>query len=263
MTSLQGVGVLVTRPELQAAPLCRLLEDRGAQSLRFPVIRIEPTADDARSAGRGAALGKFDIAIFVSANAVRFGATLLAGRDVDIAAVGPATARALASSGRNVTIQPSQGFDSANLLLHSAFAHPAGKRILLVKGCNGRELLEQTLTQRGAHVMVAEVYRRERITPSAAQLSDLESRFARGAIQVVTATSLEIALHLLDLATPELRRGLERAHWLVPSERVAAAVHARGLHAPLIRAESADDHDLVAALSRWRCASSDAKSQDS
>jgi hypothetical protein len=45
---------------------------------------------------------------------------------------------------------------------------------------------------------------------------------------------------------------LERAHWLVPGERVAAGIRARGVAAPLLRAASAEDQDLVSALLRWR-----------
>jgi uroporphyrinogen-III synthase len=69
---------------------------------------------------------------------------------------------------------------------------------------------------------------------------------------VITATSLEIASNLLDIATPELRREFESVHWLVPGGRVAAGVRERGLTAPLVQADSAEDHDLVAALVRWR-----------
>jgi len=79
-----------------------------------------------------------------------------------------------------------------------------------------------------------------------------------GAVQVITATSLEIAAHLLDMATPALRREFERVHWLLPGDRIAADVRARGLSAPILRADSAEDHDLVAALMRWRSSTSGA-----
>ena len=88
--------------------------------------------------------------------------------------------------------------------------------------------------------------------PSDAVLADLLGRFTAGAVQVVTATSLEIAGNLLKVATPGLRSEFERAHWLVPGERIAAGVRDLGLSAPLLRAESAEDQDLVTALIRWR-----------
>jgi hypothetical protein len=38
----------------------------------------------------------------------------------------------------------------------------------------------------------------------------------------------------------------------VPGERVAAGIRERGIRAPILQAESAEDHDLVSALVRWR-----------
>jgi uroporphyrinogen-III synthase len=253
MQPLQGVGVLVTRPEQQAAPLCRLLESAGALTLRLPVIDILPAADASGLRPEVGAIEAFDLVIFTSANAVRFGSALLdKGRDVMLAAIGPATARALGEAGYRVAVSPRGGFDSESLLLHPVLAHPAGRRILLIKGVNGRNLLETQLTQRGAQVVVADVYKRERASHSAATLEALEVEFAAGRIQVVTATSVEIAAGLLDIATPALRRDFDHVHWLVPGDRVAQALRERGVSGPVLRASTAEDQDLVAAVVRWR-----------
>jgi uroporphyrinogen-III synthase len=259
MQPLQGVGVLVTRPEQQATPLCRLLESAGALALRLPVIEIRPAADASGLRLEIGAIAAFDLVIFTSANAVRFGSALLdKGGDVMLAAIGPATARALGEAGHRVAVSPRGGFDSESLLLHPALAHPAGRRILLVKGMHGRDLLETQLTQRGAQVVVADVYKRERASHSAETLEALEHEFAAGRIQVVTATSVEIAAGLLDIATPALRRDFDRVHWLVPGDRVAAALRERGASGPILRASTAEDQDLVAAVVRWRSSESGA-----
>jgi uroporphyrinogen-III synthase len=123
---------------------------------------------------------------------------------------------------------------------------------LVVKGRDGRQLLQQELTQRGAAVMCADVYERVAATPDEAALTVVQERFAAGGMHVVTATSLDIGESLLKLATPALRAAFERAHWLVPGERVAAGLRALGLQAPQLVADSAEDQDLVAALVRWR-----------
>jgi uroporphyrinogen-III synthase len=261
MFALHGVGVLVTRPEQQAMPLCRLLEIQGASTWRLPAIDIKPIGNRREMAAQLGNLADFDIIIFTSANAVRFGASLLdQKRDLTLAAVGPATARALNQAGYRVAVQPdSRGtFDSEGLLLHPRFEHLAGRRVLLIKGSNGRLYLEQELARRGAQVAAAEVYRRRPAAPSSAVLAALLDSFTAGAVQVITATSVEIAAGLLDLATPALRGEFERAHWLVPSERVAAALRERGVSAPLLQAASAEDQDLVTALIRWRAAESGA-----
>jgi uroporphyrinogen-III synthase len=257
--TLQGIGVLVTRPAQQAGALCRLFEAEGAAVQRLPAIDIEPVAAPDALADRFGPLDAYQFVVFVSANAVRFGAYLLPpGTDLPLAAVGPATARALTDTGRRVTVVPEGGFDSESLLAHPAFDALQGRRVLLVRGVGGRDLLAAELERRGAAVEVAEVYRRRRARPDAAALACLERQFASGALTVITATSLEIGESLLAMATPALRAAWERVPWVVPGERVAAGLRQRGLGAPLLPAASAQDQDLVAAVVRWRSAVSGA-----
>jgi uroporphyrinogen-III synthase len=253
MLPLLGVGVLVTRPEQQAMPLCRLLESFGAITVRLPAIDIKPVGDVPELRHRLGALEAFDLIIFTSTNAVRFGAALLEQkRDLTLAVIGPATARALNQAGYRVAVTPADGFDSESLLAHPMLAHVSGRRVLLVKGMYGREILQEQLTLRGAHVIVAEVYKREPADPGAAVLEALEARLAAGEIHIITATSAEIAASLLGMATPALRREFDRVHWLVPGARVAGAVRERGVLAPILQAATAEDQDLVMAIMRWR-----------
>ncbi|MEP6884685.1 MAG: uroporphyrinogen-III synthase [Gammaproteobacteria bacterium] len=253
MSALRGIGVLVTRPEQQAMPLCRLLEIQGASTLRLPAIEIRALGNWRDTAARLGALDDFDVIIFTSANAVRFGASLLdQKRDLTLGVVGPATARALSQAGYRVAVQPAGNFDSESLLLHPGLEHPAGRRILLIKGSHGRPFLERELLSRGAEVVAAEVYERVPTTPSNAVLAALQDSFAAAAVQVITATSVEIAENLLKIAAPALRRQFDHALWLVPGARVAAALRELGLSAPQLMADSAEDQDLVAALIRWR-----------
>lgn len=240
-------------------PLCRLLEIHGASTSRLPAIEIRPLGNWRDTAARLGALEKFDLIIFTSANAVRFGAALLDQKhDLALAVVGPATARALNQAGYRVVVQPAGNFDSESLLRSPLLEHPAGRRILLIKGSHGRPFLERELASRGAEVQAAEVYERVPTTPSPAALAALRASFAAGAVQVITATSVEIGANLLKIAALALRGEFERTHWLVPGERVAAALRDLGLSAPLLQADSAEDQDLVAALLRWRAKESGA-----
>jgi uroporphyrinogen-III synthase len=258
VSPLHGVGVLVTRPEFQAMPLCRLLESYGATTFRLPAIEIKPLKDRRVMAEQLGVLENFDVILFTSANAVRFGASLLdQKRDLTLAALGPATSRALNQAGYRVAIQPGESFDSEGLLSHPRLERVAGHRILIIKGTHGRDLLQQELTRRGATVVCAEVYERVPAILTAAALKVVHERFAAGEMQVITATSLEIGAALLKLAPlgpapHDLRSEFERAHWLVPGERVASGLRELGLKAPLVHADSAEDQDLAAALIRWR-----------
>ena len=245
--------MLVTRPELQAMPLCRLLEAQGASTLRLAAVEIKALGERRALAAQLGTLENFDVIIFTSANAVRFGASFLEQkRDLTLAAVGPATARALNQAGYRVAIQPSVTFDTEGLLMHPRLEHVAGHRILMIKGVDGRQLLQQELERRGATVVSADVYERAPAIHSAAALAAVHARFAAGEMHVITATSLEVGENLLNMATPELRGEFERVHWLVPGERIAAGLRELGIQAPLLRAESAEDQDLVTALIRWR-----------
>jgi uroporphyrinogen-III synthase len=235
-------------------PLCRLLESMGATTLRLPAVEIKPLVDRRALAEQWAGdLESFDAILFTSANAVRFAVSLLdQKRDLNLAALGPATTRALNQAGYRVAIQPGESFDSESLLAQPRLEHVAGHRILIIKGRHGRDLLQQELTRRGATVLCAEVYERVPANFSAATLTAVQARFAAGEMQVVTATSLEVGAALLAAAPPGLRNELDRAHWLVPGERVASGLRELGLSAPLLQADSAHDQDLVAALIRWR-----------
>jgi uroporphyrinogen-III synthase len=240
-------------------PLCRLLEAEGAVSFRLPAIEIKPSSEQRSLSARLGPLDAFDLIVFVSANSVRFGAHLLAQRrDLNLAAVGLATARALNQAGYRVAVMPEGRADSEALLEHPRLRHVTGKRVLLVKGVGGRELLATTLERRGATVVTADVYERRPATPGAAQLSFAEEGLRDGQIQVITATSVEVGMSLLAMAGAPWRAALERAHWLVASARIAATLREHGVSAPLLTAATAEDHDLVAALVAWRASASGA-----
>lgn len=257
MAALRGVAVLVTRPEHQATPLCDLLASAGADVVRLPALLIKAVNDGGWSLRKNPA-GTFDVIIFTSANAVHFGASLVGQTGAAmLAALGPATARALQARGLNAET-PAGGFDSEHLLQHPRLEHAKGQRILIIKGRQGRELLRDRLTERGAVVVTAEVYERSRVEYSSAELATLAARFAAGDIDIITATSVDVAQALVHLGTQTLRNHLERVHWLVPGARVAQAVRGLGITAPLIHATSAEDHDLLAAIVRWRSSVSDA-----
>lgn len=254
MRTLLGVGVLVTRPTAQAATLSELLQQRGAAIWALSALDIIATPAAYPTAPGASSAADVDLVIFTSANAVRFGVMLLEGmpRTLAIAAIGPATARALRTAGYRSTLEPLLSIDSEGLLAHPQLMQVSGQKVLLIKGVGGRGVLTSTLAARGALVTCIDVYERRPTKHSALQLKQTAQRIATGDIHVVTATSLEIAAHLLHCATAELRAGYERVHWLVPGLRVAQGIRALGCQAPLIQAESAEDHELVASLERWR-----------
>ena len=80
MKPLAGKRVVVTRPQAQAEGLARLIGEAGGEALRIPAIEIRALDDPAPFLALADRLASFDIAIFVSRNAVRRALALLAPR---------------------------------------------------------------------------------------------------------------------------------------------------------------------------------------
>ena len=214
---LQGVGVLVTRPRTQANELANAIEAQGGHAFCFPVIEIAPF-DTNIVDKEAAALERPDIVIFVSRNAVEYGIGYT--NDGLIAVIGPATANAVRAAGRVVDIQPASGFDSEHLLAEDALRDVAGKRIRIIRGSSGRELLADELTARGALVDYLSVYKRRQPQPSPEMLADLESRWRQGHINVVTVMSVQSLTNLIDLLPAWCREQLDLTPLVTPAGRV-------------------------------------------
>jgi len=253
MARLTGIGVLVTRPEHQAHHLCQLIEAEGGAPVRYPALLIRPRAD--RAAVR-AAIGpadRYDLVIFVSANAVRFGADFLENRrDLRLATVGQVTAAALNAAGYRISLMPAEGADTEALLAMPQLAHMSGQRVLIVRGVGGRELLADALVQRGALVQLAEVYTREPARPDATLQAQVEQLWRQGGVRVYSATSVAVLEALIGIVTPRCRELMDSTALLTGSRRIADAAIRLGLGSPLILADAPDDAALTSALIRWR-----------
>ena len=252
MTRLKGLGVLVTRPDHQAHHLCEMIEAEGGAAVRYAALVVKPRPDRAALRAAIGPVDRFDLVIFVSANAVRHGADFLEQRrDLPIAAVGQATAAALNLAGYRVSLMPSEGADSESLLAMHELAHMSGRRVLIVRGSGGRELLADVLTARGAQVQYAEVYTREPSQPSDELQVEIETLWRQGGIAVYTATSVELLEALVGLVTPRCRELMHSTALLTGSRRVAQAARRLGLGSPVVLADAPDDAALTGALIRW------------
>jgi uroporphyrinogen-III synthase len=235
----------VTRPAAQAEGLCRLIEAANGRPIAVPSIEIAPAADPREAAAR--LLESWDLMYFVSPNAVAHALGMVPDgswpRVDKIAAVGRATAQALTDAGRAPDLVPEQRFDSETLLRMPELADMRGRRVLIVRGDGGRALLADTLRARGAEVAYAEVYRRLR--PE----FDPEPLLATWAdsVSMVTATSDEVLLNLLEMLGPEGRTPVLATPLVVVAERTAET--ARGLGFSRVEvAERAEDAAIVRSL---------------
>ena len=214
---LQGVGVLVTRPRAQAAELIEAIQNNGGNAICFPVIEIVPR-DEPAIAADAAALPKPDIALFVSRNAVDYGLSHVPG--TMIGATGPATAAAIEKAGQTVEIKPQQGYDSESMLKEPALQDVAGKQIQIIRGGDGRELLADTLRERGATVNYLSVYRRGLPTISPESITDIEAAWRDGKVNAITVMSVATLKNLVALLPDWCARQLASVPLVTPAARV-------------------------------------------
>jgi uroporphyrinogen-III synthase len=245
---LTDLTVLVTRPAVQCAVLCAEIERHGGNAIAFPAVEIEPVAVQATVVSVD-----YDLVVFVSVNAVEHGARQVTrGGRTRIAAIGRATAAALAAAELAADIVPEAGFSSEALLAHPQLQLTSGARVLIVRGEGGRELLKETFVAHGMAVETREVYRRVRPNVDAGRVAEVEARWSDEGIDVVTATSIETLQNLQALLTERGRLLLSSTTLLVPSRRIVEAAVSAGLRGDAIVAAGADDASMIGAMAQWR-----------
>jgi uroporphyrinogen-III synthase len=230
---LHGRTVVVTRPRAQAAALAARIAALGGEAVVFPLLEIEPAVDPAPLAALADRLGEYALAVFVSPNAVEHSLPVLLARapwpaGLQAAAVGQSTVAALAERGVPGAIAPRERFDSEALLELPALQAEriAGRRVAILRGNGGRELLADTLRARGAHVDCVPCYRR---LPPHAGAAPLVALWAAGRLDALTVSSSEGLRNLVDLLDPEARTHLAATPLFVPHARIAEAATALGL----------------------------------
>ncbi|MGB3935889.1 MAG: uroporphyrinogen-III synthase, partial [Burkholderiales bacterium] len=224
---LSGKRIVITRPAGQAEPLARLVREAGGEPLLVPAIEIRPLEDAAPFHALAQRLEDFDLAIFVSRNAVKSALALLAGRPwparLRVAAVGQGSREELERAGFADVIAPAARSDSEALLALPALAGMRGRRVVIFRGDAGRQLLGDELGKGGATVEYAACYRRVR--PAGEGLAAL---WARG-VDAVALSSAEGLANFMAMLGEGAVAKLAAVALFVPHERVAREAARRGL----------------------------------
>jgi uroporphyrinogen-III synthase len=234
--SLAGRHVVVTRPAGQAAHFATALSEAGAIPVLFPVLEIRDIEDPAPLLDVAIRLDGYDLAVFVSPNAIQKAlAVVLARRSwpagLRVATIGKSSERELAAKGIRNVISPPLRFDSEALLELPEMLDVAGKRVIIFRGDGGRETLGDTLKARGASVEYLTCYRRGRPKLDPAPLLKL---WEQGRLDAVTLTSSE---------------GLRKTPAFVPHARIAEQARVLGL-TKVIPTDPGDD-GLMAGLVQY------------
>lgn len=249
--SLNGAGVLITRPLAQSGGMQRLVNSHGGVAHVFPSMEI--TLRSFNELQRDlACINAGDVMIFVSANAVsgvfhEINDALrrqLAG--AQIAAVGESTQAALEAENLIVSISPEPGHQhSEGLLYHPLLQDLTGRHAYIVRGQSGREILHDTLLERGAKLDYIQAYTRQ--FPREYDARRVTNALHSGEIQYVMLTSFAAFENLYRMLGDEAQSCLKRAHLVAPGARVAQKI-AECYPFSVIMAKNASDREMLAAL---------------
>jgi uroporphyrinogen III methyltransferase/synthase len=187
---LFGKRVLVTRSREQASALSERLRELGAEPLEYPAIEIAPPKDMIPLDEAIARFPIYDWLIFTSANGVRSLVDRMSEKGMDIealrrpriAAVGPATAQALAGYGLRVDYVP-EAYTTQEIA--AGIGDVSGQRILLPRAERAPKQLAQALRAKGAVVNEVAAYR----TLAVGAPDELKALLENGQIDIVTFTS--------------------------------------------------------------------------
>jgi uroporphyrinogen-III synthase len=250
---LQDLGVVVTRPAHQAEGFCTRIEALGARAIRFPVLEILEPSDSAALLALIDRLSEFDLAVFISPNAVNKAMNLVKARGgwpegLRIAAIGQRSARELERHGLKPDLRPGRRFDSEALLALPELQQVAGQRVVIFRGDGGRELLADTLRARGAEVEYANAYRRGR---PEVDNSRLLYHWSRGELDLITVTSVEGLHNLFDMVGKLGQVWLRKTPLVVGSARIAETVGDLGFADTPTVADDPGDESMLKAVLGW------------
>jgi len=161
---LTGLRVLVGRARHQAGALSTQLRKFGAEILEIPFIEIRNPRSFQPLDNALKNLLAYDWLILTSANGVetmwerlsKLRLTKKSLRHLKIAAIGPATKKAIEKRGLKVNVVPEEYV--AESVVKSVRKQAKGKRILLVRAKVARDVIPRELRKAGAEVDVVEAY---------------------------------------------------------------------------------------------------------
>ena len=254
---LAGINLLITRPVRPASRTATRVAALGATPFIFPTTIIEPPADASPLNAALARISDYYAAIFVSPSAAEmtlapFGVLpKKLPSTLHVFAPGPGTAEELNLRGVACVEMPETSFDSDGLLalpsLHASVIK--GKRMVIFRGNDGRELLREELVKRGATVDAITAYhRRAPSTPPTGLLELLRT----GKLNALSAMSSDAITNLLPLIPAAERAALLFALPVYAShERIAATARYAGFR-NVVETEAGDAGLITALLERWK-----------
>ena len=244
---LRGLTIIVTRPREQAVQMTSRIEQNGGFPLLFPLLDITSVQDTDALNEQISRLDQFNLAIFISPNAVQYGIAAIRAKgpipnSLKIATVGQGSAKALRESGIDEVIAPTERFDSEGLLALPELQNVGGWRVMIFRGDGGREFLGDTLKSRGAIVEYATCYQRGKSQQDPAELLSAKP-------DAITVTSSEALGYLWNMLNDKDRSILRNTPIFVPHARIAGLAREQGWLD--VHVTCSGDDGMLSALITW------------
>jgi len=228
--------VLLTRPLAKSNELAKLLSEKNVFSVCHPLVEAHALDNMTNLAS----ISDADIVIAISENSVRFSRHKINAwpQNCRYFAVGSATQNQFNALG--ITADIPDYPTSEGLLKLPGLSQVKHKNVTIIRGHGGRELLAESLTQRGANVSYLEVYDRQLIKMN---VQDCERQWQQAQINTIVVTSGEILQHIYANVGENSLSWLQEQWLVVPSERIA--IMAKNLGARNVSISHGADNESI------------------
>lgn len=209
---MSGYRIVVTRHRRAGQATAELIERQGGDAVLLPLIQISPAVDYSLLDEHLRRLDQFDWVLFSSRNAVditlrragEIGLSRASWNAIKVAAVGTATAEALAAHGIEVGLIPAR-FRWQELAQELISRAGRGARVLFPRGNLAKPQLVEALREAGLQVETVTVYSTELAKDGSNYLRDLARNGGAHAILLTSDSTAEaLARILCELDQPDL-----------------------------------------------------------
>lgn len=201
---LHGKRIIVSRAKEQAGSLSTLLKDKGAEVMEIPFIEIRPAQSYEALDKALENLLAYDWLILTSVNGVTalFSRLEKQGKSeadllhLKIAAIGPATRKAIEKHGLPVDLMPEE-YLAESVVKEFQEQQIRGERVLLVRAKVARDVIPNALREMGAKVHVMEAY--ETVVPESSRTAIVEALSGDKKPFAITFTSSSTVKNFVEL----------------------------------------------------------------
>ena len=223
----KNVALISTRPYEKNIVLLKELEGTNISLLNYPLTKIKPLKDYAKFDSLLNNLKNYQHIIFISTNAVHFFVERFKSLEIKLpdhiifSSIGPTTQEALENEFNINVYCPEKKYDSKHLIKNKIFNNLQDKKVLIIRGKGGREVLKDMLEEKGAEVHYGECYIRNYLPINLNKLQN-EAKNYNSIFLIIS--SYESATHFLTQNSTHSWAWLQSVNIIVNHPRIKDAL---------------------------------------